>query len=157
MATNVQCTILCFINILHPNNCVSIYTQLVTVNGVCAGDSSSANGLNEKEVDERVKLFFEMEDPEIIIDLRELNTGQHTKYDIFWEECQKFLQEDIGLAVDERRHTNITHMARAISARDLLEQVSSRCHISIVYNCGPRVHICTQRFNVKYIVQLQIS
>ena len=74
---HVQCTILCFINILHPNNCVSIYTQLVTVNGVCAGDSSSANGLNEKEVDERVKLFVEMEDPEIIIDLRIKHWSAH--------------------------------------------------------------------------------
>jgi len=42
-----------------------------------------------------------MEDPEMVIDLRELNAGHHTKYDIFWEECQKFLQEDTGLAVDE--------------------------------------------------------
>ena len=135
--------------------------------GVYTGDSTAASSLNEEEVDERVKLFIEMEDPEIVIDLRELNTGHHTKYDVFWEECQKFLQENIGLAVDERRHTNVTHMARAISARDLLDQVSSRCPpntpipsqswLSLQFwpksvHSHSKIHY-TGRFNVKYMVQ----
>ena len=69
--------------------------------------------------------------------------------------------------MDERRHTNITHMARAISARDLLEQVSSRCPpntpipsqswLSLQFwpksiHSHSKIHY-TGRFNVKYMVQ----
>ena len=68
-----------------------------------------------------------MEDPDIIIDLRELNCGQKSQYDTFWEECKKFIQERIGAAVDDRRHSTITHMACAISVRDLVDQVKARC------------------------------
>lgn len=63
----------------------------------------------------------------MILDLRALNSGQKTKYDTFWDEVQKFLQEDVGLAAEERRHSEITHLARAISVRDLIEQVFARC------------------------------
>jgi len=34
-----------------------------------------------------------MEDPETIVYLKVVNTGQHTKYDVFGK-CQKFLQEN---------------------------------------------------------------
>ena len=37
----------------------------------------------------------------------------------------KYLQESIGLAVDDRRHGIITHFAQVISAKDLLERVKS--------------------------------
>ena len=33
----------------------------------------------------------------------------------------------IGLAVDERRHSQVTHIASAISARDLQQQVAAQC------------------------------
>ena len=68
-----------------------------------------------------------MEDSDIITDLRSLNTNESSKYDIFWEECKKFLAEDISTAVDDRRHGQITHLARAISVRDFVDQVKSRC------------------------------
>lgn len=55
------------------------------------------------------------------------NSGQKTKYETFWDEVQKLLREDVGLAAEERRHLEITHLARAISVRDLLEQVSACC------------------------------
>ena len=49
-----------------------------------------------------------------------LGTGT-TKYDLFWNACDSFLNENT--AADERRHDTITHMARAISLRDLRDQV----------------------------------
>ena len=54
-----------------------------------AGDASAASQLSEKEVNERVQLYVDMEDPDIILDLRSLNSGQKSKYDAFWDEVQK--------------------------------------------------------------------
>ena len=34
-----------------------------------------------------------MEDPDIIVDLCELNSNESDKYDIFWNYCKSFLQE----------------------------------------------------------------
>ena len=83
--------------------------------------------MSESQVDERVKSYIEMEDPDVIMDLRELQSGRESKFDVFWDECSKYLQECIGLAVDDKRHSNVTHMASAISVRDLLQQVTIRC------------------------------
>ncbi len=102
-----------------------------------------------------------------MIDLRELQNGRTTKLDKFWDECAKFLQEEVGLAVDDRRHTDVTHIASALSVRDLREQVASRCPadmpipsrswISLQFwpksaHAKSRVHY-TGRFAVKYMVQ----
>ena len=133
----------------------------------CIGDASAASNLSEEEVDKRVKMYVDLEDPDIIMDLRSHNTGHGTKYDIFWTECEKFLQEDIGLAVDERRHTSVTHLARVLSVRDLLQQVTARCPPSTpipsrswlslqfwpkTMHAKSRLQY-TGRFNVKYMVQ----
>ena len=37
------------------------------------------------------------------------------------------VNEDLGVAVDDRRHGEVTHLAKAISVRDFCEQVSRRC------------------------------
>ena len=50
-----------------------------------------------------------MEDPDIVTDLQHLNTGAKATYDLFRAECSKFLKEDVGTAVDDRRHTSNTH------------------------------------------------
>ena len=68
-----------------------------------------------------------MEDTDIVLDLRASNGRQDSRFDVFWNECQTFLNEDLGTAVDDRRHDLITHLARAISIRDLVEQVKQRC------------------------------
>ena len=91
------------------------------------GDQAAASSTEQATVDERIKQIIDMEDPSVLQDLRTLNTGQATKFNTFWEECAKFLSEDIGAAVDDRRHGQITHLARAISIRDLVEQVKSCC------------------------------
>jgi len=84
----------------------------------------------EEEIDTRVKQFLQMEpdDPQTVFDLREVQCPEKkTKYEIFWAEAEKFINEDIGTAVDDRRHCQVTHLARAISVHDFREQVSGRC------------------------------
>ena len=68
-----------------------------------------------------------MEDCDIVEDLRMLNTGQQSHFDSFWDECWKFLNEEISTAVHDRRHCRITHLARAVSVRDFIDQVKARC------------------------------
>jgi hypothetical protein len=86
-----------------------------------------SESLDQEEIDERVKQAIEMEDPDVVIDLRRLNSGSKTRYDTFWDECKKFLEEEVGTAVDDRRHSDVTHIAKAISIRDFRDQVASRC------------------------------
>lgn len=90
-------------------------------------DASAATNLHEAEIDERMRMILEMEDADIVVDLRHLNSGRKTRYDIFWTECQKFLDEVVGTPVDDRRQGSVTHLAKAISVRDLREQVQAKC------------------------------
>ena len=94
------------------------------------GDCSAAHDLPESVVDERVReiLAMEPEDPSTVVDLREVkHKDTRTKFEVFWSEAQKYINEDLGVAVDDRRHGEVTHLAKAISIRDLREQVSHRC------------------------------
>ena len=54
-----------------------------------------------------------------------MNSNESDKYDIFWTHCQSYL--DDCTAVHKRRHDTVTYMAKAISVRDLVEQVARRC------------------------------
>ena len=51
-------------------------------------------------------------------DLRQHDPGQPPKYEKFWKECQRLLNDEVGVAVDDRRHGELTHLARAISVKD---------------------------------------
>ena len=45
---------------------------------------------------------MEPEDPLTVFDLREaLSTKGTTKFDVFWEEAEKYINEDVGAAVDD--------------------------------------------------------
>ena len=76
-------------------------------------------------MDERLREAILMEDPDLLVDLRELNSNQSDKYKVFWEQCHSYLQE--CTAVHERRHDSATYLAKALSVRDLVEQVSKKC------------------------------
>lgn len=89
------------------------------------GDSSASSNTHEEEIDMRLREAILMEDPDILVDLRELNTNGSDQYSVFWKHCESFLQE--CTTVHERRHDNATYLARAISVRDLVEQVSKIC------------------------------
>ena len=91
------------------------------------GDSSAAAMTSQAELDERVRAFFELEEPGLVYDLRQLYSGRASIYNTFWDVAKAFLEEDVGTPVDDRRHTQVVHLAKAISVRDLREQVASRC------------------------------
>ena len=55
------------------------------------------------------------------------NTESRTRLEHFWSEAEKYINEDLGVAVDDCRHGDVTHLAKAIFIRDLREQVSLRC------------------------------
>ena len=88
------------------------------------GDQCSALITQEAEVDKRIKQIM---NPSILSDLRALNTGHASKFNTFWEECGKFLNENVGIAVDDRHHGEITRLATAILVRDPVDQAKARC------------------------------
>ena len=100
------------------------------------GDCSAARTVDEEGVDKRVYEFLQMEDPDLIFDLRVDNKGQPEKYELFLEECKKYIESSVDTAPDERRFdtvdttsnktTVITHLATALSVRALHEQVQKR-------------------------------
>lgn len=96
----------------------SIYNALT--NDQCASRTTV-----EETIDSRVSQVLLMEDPDIIIDLRKLNTNTSDHYSVFWEKCEQFLAS--CTSVLERRHGEVSFMAKAISVRDLIEQVSKTC------------------------------
>ena len=99
------------------------------------GDASVSDTSDQHEIDERVRLFFELEEPDVALDLRVNNRSGGTMFDIFWEKAKEFLNEDVGVAVDDRRHTQVVHIAKAISVRDFKQQVVSRCPSGIAVPC----------------------
>ena len=91
------------------------------------GDSSASINFMQAEVDSRIKQFIELEDPFVIPDLRTLNSStERSKFDHFWQVCDTVLNEEIDTAVDDRRHSEVAHLASALSVRDLFERVSRR-------------------------------
>lgn len=91
------------------------------------GDAFAVTTTSQEEVDEGITAFFELEEPDLIYDLRETYAGKGSKFDVFWSKAKEFLEEDIGTAVADRRHSQVVHLAKAVSVRDLREQVKSRC------------------------------
>ena len=82
--------------------------------------------MNEGEIDARVQeiLSMEPEDPQTVFNIRESqSTKGQTKFQVFWDEAAKYVEEDIGTAVDDRKHDTVTHLAKAVSSRDFHEQV----------------------------------
>ena len=86
------------------------------------GDESAPSTTKQADLDK-----IRMEYPNVLPDLRELITGRSAKFSTFWEECANFLNKDVSHAMDDRRLGQITHLARAVSFRDLVEQVKAHC------------------------------
>ena len=91
------------------------------------GDSAASTNLSEAEIDTRVATLFEREEPGLVYDLRHHYSGRQSKFELFWQKAKEFLEEDVGTAVDDRRHSMVIHVAKAISVRDLREKVTQRC------------------------------
>ena len=98
------------------------------------GDSSAAPTTTEAEVDQRVSRILDEEDPDLIWDLR-CNNGRPEQCNDFLQQCQQYINASVDTAVDDRRHDVVagnadvvTHLATALSVRDLHEQqVSKQC------------------------------
>ena len=60
----------------------------------CNGDSDTAE---KCEVHNRVKLFFELEEPYIMCDLK--GSKGESKFSVFWLNAKEYLTEDVGVAV----------------------------------------------------------
>lgn len=90
-------------------------------------DESAPSSHVEAEVDDRLaKYLLDMDDPDIVLDLRRLNgKPSSSKFDVFWLELQNYLDE-IGPAVQERRHGEAMYMPVAISVNHLREIVSAK-------------------------------
>ena len=70
--------------------------------------------------------MIKLEDADIP-NLRTLNLStSRAKFSRFWRECESVLNKKVGVAVDDRRHTEVTHLATAIFIRDLCECVKQR-------------------------------
>ena len=68
----------------------------------------------------RKVIHKEPEDPNAVINLREVKSNDiRTNLNVFWDEARKFINEDLGVAIDHRRHGVVTHLAKAISISDL--------------------------------------
>ena len=75
-----------------------------------------------------LKPVLNFNDLAIVLDLRKTNGHPSCDlFDPFWEEVQAYFDE-INLAVDERRHTEVLHMPVAVSIRHLKEVISERLH-----------------------------
>ena len=61
----------------------------------------------------------------VIVDLRHLNSNESDRFTVFWEKCTQYLST--CTAVHERRHDTVTFMAKAISVRDLIQEVTKLC------------------------------
>ena len=86
------------------------------------GDSSSSRTSDEKEVDARVQQALEMENPDLLLDLRAHNSSHSNQFSVFWEKLQAFLNDQS--TVHERRHGDVAYMAKIISVRDLVQEVT---------------------------------
>ena len=76
-------------------------------------------------VDKHVaKALIDLDDPDIVLYLSRLN-GRVTidKFDLFCDELQVYLDE-LGLAVDERRHPGVLHLPIAVSIYHLRDIIS---------------------------------
>ena len=113
----------CITSKIHPALLRQFYRDLT-------GDCTSASNLSEKEIDLHVAHVIDMEpsDPNTVFDLRSLNSSSdRQKYDVFWDYCSMYLNESIGTAVDDRSHSDVIHLAQAISVRDLRDEVQKQC------------------------------
>jgi len=75
-------------------------------------DSSANDNAISKALDIRMAVPINPEDPDLALDLREMNDGRPEKYEVFWEALGSYLVEHT--AAQERRHGDAGYMPVAI-------------------------------------------
>ena len=66
------------------------------------GDSLASRTVSVEGRDKRMAEMLEFQDPDLVADLRTNNSGQPERYDVFLEECRKYITEKVETAVDDR-------------------------------------------------------
>ena len=56
------------------------------------GDSSAAPTAISKEMQARLRVALETDDPEIVYDLRHLNEGRRCEFDSFWDATKAYIK-----------------------------------------------------------------
>ncbi|CAH1269408.1 Hypp4174 [Branchiostoma lanceolatum] len=120
-----------------------------------------------KDVRQRLKLLLDVQDPDLVVDMRSMNEGHKEKYQHFWDEATKMIEEMQLATVDDRRHGQVCHMALAMSVPDFITQVCKRLPEEVEVPTATWVSLqfwpknpfvdqairYTGRLNVKYMVQ----
>ena len=60
------------------------------------GDVSTPDNEINKKTHERIKLMLDIQDPDIIIDLRKIIGEKGTNFDVFWNEMHDYFNEVIA-------------------------------------------------------------
>lgn len=87
-------------------------------------DNSVNDNAISKALDIRMELAINSEDPDLLVDLREMNEGRPGMYNVFWDAFSSYLEEH--MAAQERRHGDVGYMPLAISVPDLITQVKEK-------------------------------
>ena len=131
-------------------------------------DHSTPENLTSKEINDRFKEALNSEDPGILVDLRQ-QPPDHKKdtYKVFFDAAASYIQEDVGVAVQERRHGNQLYLAKAVSFKALHKTIKGRVPEGtpipsikwLRYQAQPRypnsktAKLYHGRFNIKMMVQ----
>lgn len=78
-------------------------------------DSSANDNAISNALDNRMAVAINSEDPDLAVDLREMNEGRPEKYEVFWEALGSYLEEH--MAAQERRHGDVGYMPVGISVK----------------------------------------
>ncbi|CAJ0895890.1 20155_t:CDS:2, partial [Entrophospora sp. SA101] len=104
------------------------------------GDVSKPNDEQSKDIQERIKLMLDTQDPDIMIDLRKTIGERSTKFDIFWDEMEDYFNEN-SPSVHERRYTTTLYMPIAMSVNDLLQTILERLRNKYNGDIPPEIEI----------------
>ena len=87
-------------------------------------DSSANDNAISNTLDIRMAVAINSEDPDLAVNLREMNEGHPEKYEVFWEALGSYLEKH--MAAQERRHGDVGYIPVAISVPDLMKQVKEK-------------------------------
>lgn len=79
-----------------------------------------------KKVRSRILAAIDSQDTNVVFDMRNLIHEDETKFDDFFNEDEKIINEYESKAVDDLRHGLVSHIDVALYVADLRNQIDSR-------------------------------
>ena len=101
--------------------------KLIYLYKTLTGDMSAGENISDDVRRERVQTLIDIEDPDVIVDLREHNEGRPEKYQLFFEKAKEYIDNVVETAVPDRRHDPVSHLATAMSVKDFRARISETC------------------------------